>query len=189
MSTARSALTFSSRMPWASMVAGGSIRVSASTCRTWFCTMSRSAPGRLVEAAAVPDAERLGHGDLHVVDVAPVPDRLEDGVGEAQGEDVLDGLLPEVVVDAVHLRLVEHGVHGGVELVRAVQVAAVRLLDDDPHECSPPAGWLRPAAQGVDDLGERWGRWPGSRCGCRPCRGPLSTSSSTALGVVGVGSP
>ena len=42
--TARSSLTFSSRIPWASTVAGGSISVSASTCMTWFWTMSRSAP-------------------------------------------------------------------------------------------------------------------------------------------------
>ena len=108
--------------------------VSASTCMTWFCTMSRSAPACLVEAAAMADAELLGHGDLHVVDVAAVPDRLEDGVGEAQGEDVLDRLLPEVVVDAVHLLLGEAGVHHGVELARALLVVAEGLLDDDAHE-------------------------------------------------------
>ena len=72
--------------------------------------------GRLVEAAPLLHPERLGHGDLHVVDVAAVPERLEDGVGEAQGQDVLDRLLPEVVVDPVDLRLVEGLVQGGVEL-------------------------------------------------------------------------
>ena len=44
MMTARRSLTFSSRMPWASTVAGGSIKVRASTCMTWFWTMSRRAP-------------------------------------------------------------------------------------------------------------------------------------------------
>jgi hypothetical protein len=42
-----------------------------------------------------------------VVDVLAVPHRLEDAVGEAEDEKVLDGLLAEVVVDAVDLRLVE----------------------------------------------------------------------------------
>ena len=36
--------------------------------------------GLLVEGGAVLDAQRLGHGQLHVVDVAVVPDRLEDRV-------------------------------------------------------------------------------------------------------------
>src|SRR5205085_1501665 len=75
-------------------------------------------PRPLVEAAPVPHPERLGHRDLHVVDVAPVPQGLEDGVGEAQGEDVLDRLLPQVVADAVHLPLLERLVHDAVELGR-----------------------------------------------------------------------
>ncbi len=39
-----SSFTFSSRIASASKLAGGSMAVSASTCRRWFCTMSRSAP-------------------------------------------------------------------------------------------------------------------------------------------------
>ncbi len=85
--------------------------------------------GRLVEAAPVLDAEGLGDGDLHVVDVAAVPHRLEDGVGEAQGQDVLDRLLPQVVVDPVDLVFLEDLVQGGVEPVGTGQVAAERLLD------------------------------------------------------------
>ena len=90
--------------------------------------------GLLVVAGAVPDADRLGHGDLHVVDVVAVPQRLEDGVGEAKDQDVLDRLFAQVVVDAVDLALVEDLVHLAVERLRAGQVAAERLLDDDAHE-------------------------------------------------------
>ena len=53
------------------------------------------------------DAELLGHGDLDVVDVAAVPDGLEDGVAEAQRQDVLHRLFAQVVVDAEDLVLVE----------------------------------------------------------------------------------
>ena len=74
----------------------------------WFCTMSRSAPGLLVVAGARADAFLFGHRDLHVVDVLLVEQRLEDAVGEAEDQDVLDGLLAEVVIDAVDLALVEH---------------------------------------------------------------------------------
>ena len=63
----------------------------------------------LVVPGPVSDADRLRHRDLDVVDVAVVPERLEDAVGETQDEDVLDRLLPEVVVDPVDLPLAEDG--------------------------------------------------------------------------------
>ena len=63
--------------------------------------------GLLVVGRAVLDAERLGHGDLDVIDIMPVPDRLEEDVGEAEGEDVLDRLFAEVVIDPVDLPLGE----------------------------------------------------------------------------------
>ncbi len=63
--------------------------------------------GGLVEGAAAFDADGFGGGDLDVVDVVAVPDVLEDAVGEAEDEDVLDGLLAEVVVDAEDLVFVE----------------------------------------------------------------------------------
>ena len=63
--------------------------------------------GGIVVVGAAADVDLLGHGDLHVVDVVAVPDRLEDRVGEPQHEDVLDRFLAEIVVDAVDLLLVE----------------------------------------------------------------------------------
>jgi hypothetical protein len=66
-------------------------------------------PGGLVEVAPVLDPQRLGHRDLDVVDEVVVPDRLEDPVGEAEGDDVLDALLAQVVVDPEHVPLREHG--------------------------------------------------------------------------------
>ncbi len=89
--------------------------------------------GRLVEGGPLLDRERLGHVELHVVDELPVPDGLEEAVREAEREDVLDGFLPEVVVDPEDLLLVEHGVDALVQLARALDVGAERLLDD--HAC------------------------------------------------------
>ena len=89
-------------------------------------------PGLVVVAAAMADADRLGDGDLHVVDVAPVPDRLEQGVGEAKGEQVLHRLLAQVVVDAVDLALGEEPGQGGIELPRRREVVAEGLLHHQP---------------------------------------------------------
>ncbi len=86
----------------------------------------------------VPTSTVFGDGDLHVVDVAAVPDRLEDGVGEAEEQDILGSLLAQVMVDAVDLALVEDVVHRPVELLGRGQVAAEGLLDDD----APPAARL-----------------------------------------------
>jgi hypothetical protein len=66
--------------------------------------------GLLVESRPVLDADRLADRDLDMVDVGVVPDGLEDRVGEAEREDVLDGLLAQVVVDAEDLALRERPV-------------------------------------------------------------------------------
>jgi hypothetical protein len=44
----------------------------------------------VVEIGASFDRERLGPVDLHVADVLAVPDRLEQAVGEPEGQDVVD---------------------------------------------------------------------------------------------------
>jgi len=59
--------------------------------------------GVLVEPTPALHSDVLGHRDLDVVDPGAVPDRQEDGVGEAEGEQVLDRVLRQVVIDAEHL--------------------------------------------------------------------------------------
>ena len=92
--------------------------------------------GLLVEGPAAADGDLLGHGDLHRLDRAAVPERLEDRVAEAEGQEVLDGLLAEVVVDPVRLRLGQHRRQGAAELAGAGEVAAEGLLD---HHAGPRA--------------------------------------------------
>ena len=112
--------------------------------------------GLLVERAAVLDADRLGDRDLDMVDVAAVPDRLEDPVAEPEDQQVPDRLLPEVVVDAVDLRLAEDLADLAVQADRRVEVVAERLLDDDPAPAALVALVVEPhPAQLGDDLGER----------------------------------
>ncbi len=108
----------------------------------------------VVVTGPAADADVLGHRDLDVVDVRPVPDRLVHLVGEAQRQYVLDGFLAQVVVDAEHLVRLEHVVHERVQLTRARQVAPERLLDD--RAPPGPLGCLRQPVllQLLDDLGE-----------------------------------
>ena len=111
--------------------------------------------GGLVEGDAVVDPERLGHVDLHVVDVVPVPDGLEEAVGEAEGEDVLGRLLAEEVVDAEDLLLVEDLVHGVVErpgaLARSVPNGFSMMIRERSTSLASAISWSteRAAAGGT----------------------------------------
>ena len=90
----------------------------------------------VIIAGTVLDADGLGSGDLHMVDVAPVPQGLEHRVGQTEDEDVLHRLFAEVVIDAEDLVLGEYGVDRAVQVTGAVEVMTEGLLHDDAH----PAG-------------------------------------------------
>ena len=105
--------------------------------------------GRLVEGGAGVEAERLGHVDLDVVDVLTVPDRFEQSVREAEGEDVLGCFLAEEVIDAEDLLLGERLMDVGVQRLGAGEVGAERLFHDDPR----PLGQSRFAEHGYDCSG------------------------------------
>ena len=64
------------------------------------------------------------------LDVVAVPERLEDGVGEAQHHEVLRGLLAEVVVDPVGVLFLEGVVDDLVEVAGGGEVGAEGFLDD-----------------------------------------------------------
>ena len=95
--------------------------------------------GLVVVTAALLHADGFGHGDLDMIDVAAVPDRLEDAVGEAKDQDVLDGLLAEVMVDAVDLLFVQDLPDLLVQVARRIIIVAEWFFDDD----APPAAGLR----------------------------------------------
>ena len=145
----RKTLFFSSLIGAGSSAVGGSIAMKPRIWNRWVTTMSRNAPGRLVEAGALAEPQRLRHVDLHVVDEVPVPDRLEQAVGEAERQDVLRRLLAEEVVDAEDLLLGEDLVQPGVQRHGAGEVGAEGLLHDDAAAArrdrprpaaAPPAG-------------------------------------------------
>ena len=85
----------------------------------------------VVIGPAVADPHGLADGDLDVVDRQIVPQRLEDGVAEPQGDQVLHRLLAQIVVDAEHLVLAEGVGHGVVDVQEGRQVAPDRLFQND----------------------------------------------------------
>ena len=67
-----------------------------------------------------------------MIDVVAVPHRLENGVGKPQHENVLHGLLAQIVIDAVDLGLAKYGVHRVVQPASRLQVRAKGFFNHDP---------------------------------------------------------
>ena len=106
-----------------------------------------------------------------MVDVLVVPQGLEERVGEAEDQDVLDRVLAEVVIDAVELVFVEDGMEVAVETpgalrdrwpkgfstmtlrhpVAPVEAGSAELAGDDREE-------LRRCGQVEKDVAPRPGR-------------------------------
>ena len=171
-------------MPWASIHGGRLHQGERQDLHDVVLDDVAQRPGGLVEAAAVLDAELLGHGDLDVVDVAAVPDRLEDGVGEAQGQDVLDRLLAQVVVDAEDLVLVEGAVQRRRRGPAALARSRPKGFSTTSRAKAPSVAGLvaavlgqraRPRAETSRDGGQVVER------GCRRCRGLASASARTSF--------
>ena len=88
--------------------------------------------GAVVVAAARLHPHRLGRRDLDVVDVPRVPQRREHPVGQPEGKQILDRLLPEIVIDAVDLLLPPVLQERLIQGPGRGEIPAERLLDDDP---------------------------------------------------------
>src|SRR5215467_3398655 len=91
--------------------------------------------GFFVKTTAALDAESLGGGDLNVVDMVAVPQRLEDAVGEAQHQNVLNRFFAEEVIDAIDLILGQDLEDLCVECCGGGEVMAERFFDDDTSPC------------------------------------------------------
>ena len=75
-------------------------------------------------------ADILGVGNLHMVDVIIVPNRLIHGVRETKRQNILHRLLTEIMIDTEHTRWVEHLGHHTIQLLSAGQIMPERFLDD-----------------------------------------------------------
>src|ERR1700722_8358505 len=89
--------------------------------------------GFLIKRPSPFDTNRLSSRDLDMVNVVAIPDRLKDAVAEAEDENILNGLLTEIVIDTKDLIFGQHIVNLVVELASRLKISAKRLLDDHTH--------------------------------------------------------
>src|SRR5271166_4588314 len=94
--------------------------------------------GAFIEAPTVLNSYSLGYGDLNVVNMVAVPERLENAVCEAQHQDVLDRFLSEEVIDPIDLVFGQHLEDLRVEGFGRCQIVPEGFLNDHP-----PPGVLR----------------------------------------------
>ena len=50
---------------------------------------------------------RLCNRHLHIIHISAIPNRLKDGIGESEKQNVLSGLFSKIVINAINLALVE----------------------------------------------------------------------------------
>src|SRR2546422_329887 len=84
-----------------------------------------------IEMSTTLHSERLGHGDLHAVNIVPVPDRLEERVGEPEVEQILDRFLTQVMIDSENRRFWEGLLQNSVKCLGGDKVAAKRFFHDN----------------------------------------------------------
>ena len=117
------------------------------------------AGGVVIRPAATRHAHLFGDRDLHRGNVSPVPHGLEDAVAKSQRQDILHGLLAQVMVDAINLAFVEGPGDVAVQNAGTCEVVAERLFDDDPAPRLVLVPGINKAggAELLDDRGEKLG--------------------------------
>src|SRR5512140_1531997 len=111
--------------------------------------------GIVIEGAAHFDTQVFRDGDLDVADGFAPPQRLEQGVAEAQREQVLDRGLAQVVVDPEDLFLTEHPAHGLVDGTVRRQVMAQRFFQHDAGARGDQSGGSQLLARGGEQRRRR----------------------------------
>ncbi len=100
--------------------------------------------GPVVVGSPPFQGEALVPHDLDPLDVVAVPQQLEDAVGEAEPQNVLDRLQVQEVVDAEDGVLGERPMQQAVQRLGGGEVLTERFLDDDPaplRQASPGQGF------------------------------------------------
>jgi hypothetical protein len=106
-----------------------------------------------VKRPATLNANALRSRDLHMIDVVAVPYRLKDAVRKAKHQNVLDGLLAQIVIDPEDLAFVENFIYFIIQLARAIKIMSKRLLYNYSDRAA--LGMRHPVfPQAMDDVGE-----------------------------------
>ena len=96
-------------------------------------------PGFLVVPGAATDNRLFRRGNLDVVNMVSIPNRLKNRVGKPQNHDVGNGFFAEVMVDSINLRFVKPLMNKRIERNRRRSVRSKRLFKNN----SPPGRCVR----------------------------------------------
>ena len=88
--------------------------------------------GGFIVRTTLAHTHGLGGGNLNIIDIAPIPNRLKDTVGKTEHHQVLDGFLAQVVIYSEDLFFFQDLFHFDIEFHRRSQISTERLFDDDP---------------------------------------------------------
>ena len=91
--------------------------------------------GGIIVASSIQHSYAFRSGNLDIVYVFVVPDRLEDGIGEAEGEYVLDRFLSDVVIYSIDLLLPKHLHYLRIQSTCCAHIRSERFLEY--HFCIP----------------------------------------------------
>src|SRR5215831_14123005 len=90
----------------------------------------------VVESAPALNAKILRQCHLYAFDIVAIPKRLENRVCEPEVENILNGPLPEVMVDTEYRFLLKLIGQDSIQLLSRDQVRSERLFDNDASGCS-----------------------------------------------------
>src|SRR5918993_3829386 len=130
----------------------------------------------------------LCHCDLHMVNVVPVPQGLENCISKTRDQNILNSFLTKIMIDAVDLSFVQCLVNLFIQTMSGSKVGAEWLFDDH----TPPAICLIELVgepEQVNDIGEN------TRRGCHVIDAvartifPLFQNISQFLEICQVGIP
>src|SRR5215510_9722229 len=85
----------------------------------------------IVEGASALNAKLLRHRDLDTFDVVAIPERLEKRVCESEIQHILNGPLPEVMIDTEYRFLRKSADQDLIQVLCRYEVGSKRLFDDD----------------------------------------------------------
>jgi hypothetical protein len=87
--------------------------------------------GLIKIARSLTDARFLGHCDLHMIDVMPIPQWLDDRIRKPKHQQILYGLFPQIMIDSIDLLFVVVAMQLSIEFAGAGEIRAEGFLNND----------------------------------------------------------
>ena len=85
----------------------------------------------VIERGALANANGFRGGNLHMIDVAMIPHRLKQRIGETKHQQILHNFFSKVVINSVNRVLFKHASKRAVQTARAFVVKTKRLLNNN----------------------------------------------------------